>query len=142
MNEPPHNGHTEHASPEHANTDVLRLLRRDFRRVSDTLAHVASLALGDGVTQFPVFVACRQPIALGVLVIDAAQMGLTFSFRISMYEELVKKGLLEAENEKAFKVTFGDPFHKASVLLVEEGHAQFIFIPYSPEADTTPQHEQ
>jgi hypothetical protein len=115
-----------------ADPEALRLLKRDFRRVAETLAYLANLAIGEQVTSFPIFVACREPIQLGLVAIPAEQhAGLTYTFRISTYEEMIRKGLLDAGQETQFRKAAGDPFHRACILLVDEGTANLVFIPYA-----------
>lgn len=115
-----------------ANAEALQLLKRDFRRVADTLAQLANLAIGEQVTGYPIFVACRTPIQLGLVAIAAeSHAGLTYTFRISTYEEMLRKGLLDAAQEHQFRQAAGDPFHRACILLVDEGAASLVFIPYA-----------
>jgi hypothetical protein len=52
---------------------------------------------------------------------------------VAPIEELVRKGLLEAEAKGAFVDAAGDAFERACVLLVEGAGARFVFIPYERE---------
>lgn len=111
----------------------LRALRRDFRVVGATLQRLAMTAIEQEATAYPVFVAhaADQAPALGIAALsDPSQ---SYAYRVAPIEELVRKGLLEAEAKGKFIDAAGDAFERACVLLIEGGGARFVFIPYERE---------
>lgn len=130
------NGHQDEAQrQQRAAARLMQTLHRDFNTISPQLAALANAAIGDGATQYPVFIAVRESIGLGLLVLEAATHGLTWNFRMSPVEELVRKGVIGAEQLPAFKQTYGDPFKRACILLIAHEQAQFVFLPYENEME-------
>lgn len=131
------NGHRDDEAlrRQRAATRLVQTLHRDFNTISAQLAALSNAAIGDGATQYPVFIAVREPIGLGLLVLEAATHGLTWNFRMSPVEELVRKGLVAPDQLDAFKQTYGDPFKRACILLIAHEQAQFVFLPYENELE-------
>ncbi|MDX2062213.1 MAG: hypothetical protein SFY70_04075 [Bacteroidia bacterium] len=117
-------------------TEALERLRTDFVQVADLLAQLATTAIAQGVTQHPIFVATEVPLALGLPAIDRGDHGLTYHFRISLVDELVRKQLLEAEKRAEFLNAYGDARQRAAILLVHGTGAQFVFLPYDSSSLT------
>lgn len=122
-----------------AATEELEQLRADFYQVADLLGALAHQTLDEGVSKYPVFVATEQALNLGLPAIERDDFGLTYHFRISVLEELVQKSLFDADRLPTFKEALGDVRARACVLLVHAGGAEFVFLPYEPPADETPQ---
>lgn len=112
----------------------LRALRRDFRVVGATLQRLTMAAVEQEATAYPIFVAHAQREVAPALGLPAAtDPQLQFAFRIAPIEELVRKGLIEADEKGKFIDAAGDAYERACILLVEGEAARFVFIPYERE---------
>jgi hypothetical protein len=114
--------------------EELKRIKADFIQIGDILERIAGEVIQQGITRYPVFVAHQEDIRLGLPLANAAQLGLQWNYRISMLEELVRKGLVSDEASVEFKRTYLDPESKACLFLVTpSGNAHFVFLPYQLE---------
>lgn len=119
-----------------AEDPTLRSLRRDFRLFGLRMQQLAIAAVENEATRYPIFIAHlqREPApALGLPVAEVASESAAFAMRIAPIEELVRKGLIEADAQSRFIDAAGDAFERACVLLIEAGAGRFVFIPYEVE---------
>jgi hypothetical protein len=115
-------------------TTDLEVLKRDFYAAFPVLEPLILGILEQEISRFPVVVATRSTLGLGLPVQGLESLELRWLFRISLLEEMVQKKVIEREKLDAFRASFDDPHHKACVLVVTEQDANFISIPF-PEAD-------
>jgi len=110
----------------------LRALRHDFIAIADTLEEVATRCIEEKITRYPVFIASQKPLNLGLAVVQTEY----WYFRVSVVEELERKGLLDTQGLQEFKSTYTDPLERACILLITPTDgAKFVFIPYQLEPD-------
>lgn len=108
---------------------VMRELQRDLNAIGPMLAELVQSILAEGATQYPVFVASEEHIGLGLPAFDKEAYGLSRQYRVSPYEELIKKGLIQANQVEKFKAAYSHASEKACVLVVDEQQAYFVFVP-------------
>lgn len=108
----------------------LDLLHQDFKKLGELFERMIAEVIESGVTRYPVVVASREKVNLGVPVVDAAQQQTAFSYRCSFIEELARKGVIVPEKVAEFKKTYKNPLEKACFLLVQADSFQFVFVPY------------
>ena len=111
----------------------LQLLRNDFYKLSENFERLAGEAIRQGVTRYPIFVASTEPLALGLSIVDARELGTTFSYGISHLEELVRRGVIPPEKVADFKRAFVNPLGNACVLIALPNEFQFVFVPYQSD---------
>jgi hypothetical protein len=114
----------------------LERLEQEFNVVGPVLQKLIHQILEEGVTKYPILVASRQPIRLGLPVIDAEEQGLFWTYRVSPLEELVKKGLVNREQVERFREQYTNPAEKVCVLFIipDTEEARFIFLPFQSAA--------
>lgn len=115
----------------------LERLQNDFSQVTPVLEELNRRMITEHVSQYPVFVATRQPLELGLPVINADKLGLYWHFRASHLEELVKKEVVEKDQLKEFKAKHEKPLEVACILVVpgQLHDARFAFIPFRSPRD-------
>jgi hypothetical protein len=115
----------------------LERLQHDFGRIAPLLQQMAARVVREAISRYPVFVACRTPVELGVPVVMADALGIYWNFRLTTLEELLKRKLVAEANLADFRSRYEDAPHSACVLLVPPGQAspQVVFIPYSTPLD-------
>lgn len=118
--------------------DYMPALRLDFQRIGGVMAQLARETLDNRVSRYPVFIATDGPVGLGLPVIERIDLNLHWSYRITILEELVRKGVVTAEGLPRFRQTFKDPRAYACILALLPIGPSFVFIPYdmAPGAQT------
>ncbi len=111
---------------------ILESVQHDVEVYSDYLLKVASGVISKQISEYPIFVAHREPlITIGRPIIVAEQMQTDWSFNASLVEEFVKKSLIDVKKEATFKHVYKDPEKFACVFIISgESDAGFAFCPY------------
>jgi hypothetical protein len=110
--------------------EVLESLRTDIAQVGPTLRDIAEEVIDEGISEYPIFVATQQPLDLGRAIPDLDEVPLTWQFRASLLEELVKRKVVQPDHVYRFQRTYDNPRRKACVFVITEVGAQFVFVPY------------
>lgn len=93
-----------------------------LKKASDTI-------IDQGVSKHPIFVLHRQEVELGIELAKHDQVSGQWSVNASTLEEFVAKNLIEPAKVEAFKQTFKDPETHLCLFVINEGDADFVFIP-------------
>ena len=112
------------------NTPLLQMLENDVRIIGSYMREFSSYVIGEGISQYPVYVAHLEGIALGKAFMTREQHKLNWSYNISFLEELTAKKIISADKASDFKSTYGAPAERACILVVVEEEANFIFVDY------------
>lgn len=110
--------------------DLLFALQQDFRRFGPLFAEMVEEVLRSGVTRYPVLVAARQTLGVGVPAPVGRNQGASFDYRLSFAEELIHKGVIQRDRSEAFKLQHRNTLGRACVLLVQDDESRFIFLPF------------
>jgi len=81
------------------------------------------------VSQFPIFVVAKQPIALGINIIDREKANSNWSINVSSLEEFVSKQLVFENKMEEFKTTYKDPAEFLCLFVLSDLGAQYMFLP-------------
>jgi len=117
------------------NEHELAQLQRDFDRVAVQLRKLAFEVLEQEVSKYPLFVASKQPVGIGIPAIRREDYRLQWAFNVSIAEELVRKSVIPKERFELFKAAYEQPTHVAMILLVGGKDASFVKIPYPVSTD-------
>ena len=111
---------------------ILESVQHDVEVYSDYLQKVAMGVISKQISEYPIFVAHREPlINIGRPIIIAEQMQTDWSFNASLVEEFVKKSLIDVKKVASFKHVFKDPEKFACIFIVSgDEDAGFAFCPY------------
>jgi len=109
---------------------LIEGLEKELKRYNNVFREVADTTIDKGVSNYPVFVAHRQGIELGIPLIDGKQAGISWSYNITTLEELVTKNIIHTDKLKNFKEVYKDPESFICLFVVEEKGATFVFYPY------------
>jgi Mg2+/Co2+ transporter CorC len=119
-----------------ATETVLRQLQKDFRTIATDLEEIVDKILEEGITRYPVFIAAKQKIVLGIQIYERVASNLHFDFYLSPIEELIRKGVIRTEALQEFKDAYKNPLDTACVILISDNEYNFIFLPYTPSTLT------
>lgn len=109
----------------------LQVLNKDLKFYKDSVIEVSKDIRREGFSDFPIFVASVFHNTLGEVILDAQEMGRTFTIAASTLEELVKQDIIPEEKSEFFKKNFKNPDDFACILMLTTKTQQFVFYPYS-----------
>lgn len=103
-----------------------------LQRIWSDLQMVSATILDDNISNFPIFVICKTPLALGENISDRLSEDDRDGFQIiaSTAEELIKARIIEAEKAKMFVASYKSPRQFACVLMVSDLGSGFVYFPY------------
>jgi hypothetical protein len=103
-----------------------------LQRIWGELQSVSSTILDDGLSNFPIFILCKTPLALGENITEQLSEDDLDGYQVmaSTAEELIKAHIIEAEKAKVFVASYKNPRQFACVLMVSETGSGFVYFPY------------
>lgn len=93
----------------------------------DAMGKAADVILDADVSSYPVFIASKREVPIGVLLIHAGAEG--WNIHVSTLEELVTRQIIAQERIADFRAVFKDPRLFVCVFVIMEGSSNFLFIP-------------
>ncbi|MFK7906634.1 MAG: hypothetical protein AB8B69_16000 [Chitinophagales bacterium] len=116
----------------HLPEQILENVQHDVDIYSDYLQKIAKGVIDNKISEYPIFVAHREPsMNIGRPIIIAEQMQTDWSFNASLIEEFVKKSLIEQKKVATFKHIYKDATKYACLFIISgDSDAGFVFCPY------------
>ena len=108
----------------------LGTITSDFVKVADQLKEAAYLMKTRQISNFPVFVICKNVQPIGSLLHNKLEEELEWNYFFSMGEEFVQRGILSEEGLATFSDNFKDPEEFCCIFVVDPEFTNFVFIPY------------
>ena len=112
------------------NGKFLGTITSDFIKVADQLKEAAYQLKTRNLSEFPVFVMCRQVQPIGSLLFDKLEENLEWNYYFAMAEEFVQRGILSMEGYQSFTETYKNPDEFSCLFVVDPGFTNFVFVPY------------
>ena len=109
---------------------LVKTLKDELKRYDSIFREVSDTTINNNVSNYPIFIAHRQMLEVGIPLISNEQAGTYWSYNISTLEELVAKNIVQNERVKNFREVFKDPQKFVCLFVVEEKNAAFVFYPY------------
>lgn len=122
--------------------EIIKQLSNDLHLCKEYLRQVSNAMRKGDVSKYPIFVAHRDELDLGVPIIHKAEMDLTWSFSASHLEDFVNRKIVLEEKLADFKKAYRDPTQFMCIFLLEEDSANFIFIPFEREGSAPNSHPE
>lgn len=113
--------------------ELLKSLESDLQIYKASIEEVALEILKGEVSAFPMFIASRQHVEMGRMIIDKEELALEWSIYASTLEEFVKRGIITREKLPIFKANYKDPRKFICLFALFQEDAGFIFVPYDEE---------
>lgn len=112
------------------NGKFLGTITSDFVKVADQLKEAAHQLKSRRISDFPVFVMCRQAQPIGELLFDRFVEGLAWNYFFSMGEEFVQRDILSLEGYQAFTANYKNIDEFCCLFVVDPDFSNFVFVPY------------
>jgi hypothetical protein len=108
----------------------LGTITKDFVRVADTIKEAAYQIKVRGISDYPIFVICKEEQAIGMLLLGAGELGLEWNYYASFLGEFIDRQIVEEEAVSLFQQAYKDPDEFACIFVVDMDFTSFVFIPY------------
>lgn len=108
----------------------LRSLEQNLNIYKESIREIADEILDNNVSKYPVFIASREEVNLGRLVIDKEDLALDWSIYASTLEEFVRRGIVKQDRLDLFRKNYKNPREFICLFSILEDNAGFIFLPY------------
>lgn len=109
----------------------LDSLQKDLELFKEPIMEASESIVGEGVSDYPVFIASKEFFPVGELILDKEELQTTWSIFASTAEDLIKAGIIQVDKARFF-ITQYKPVKEYMCLFVvaSESEAGFIFVPY------------
>ncbi len=108
----------------------LQSLKGDLILFKPSIKEVSVDIIKEGISKYPIFIAHQQKIPFGELILDHAELAMSWSISASTLEEFVENKLVEHDKEKVFIESYKSPSTHICIFIISEGGASFVFVPY------------
>ena len=111
----------------------LKMLEADIKTLGELLRDAAQTIFNEGVSNYPIFVAHRYALNMGIELVDREKTKTNWSFNASTLEEMVTKNIISRENLDGFREIYKSPEDFVCIFVIDETMSEFIFYPYEEE---------
>lgn len=111
----------------------LNSLKSDIEFYKQSIREVSEDILNEKVSEYPIFIAHKEEIPIGELILKNNELATTWSISASTYEEFTEKNIIENDKTAFFKANYKKPSEFICIFLIYETSANFVFIPFENE---------
>ena len=111
----------------------LKMLEADIKMLGELLKDASQTIFNEGVSNYPIFVAHRYALNMGIELVDRERMKTNWSFNASTLEEMVTKNIISRDKLDSFREVYKSPSDFVCVFVIDETMSEFIFYPYEEE---------
>jgi hypothetical protein len=112
------------------NGKFLGTISSDFVKVADNLKEASYQMRVRRISDFPVFVLCKNEQPIGAVLYDKWAHNLDWHYYIAMAEELVQRQIFTLESYTNFTSTYKNADEFCCLLVVDPEFTNFVFLPY------------
>lgn len=109
--------------------ELLTLLHEDLDKEKHLLWTVKEQIEKQDVSNYPIFVASKDLLALGKMVLDKEEKELHHYFYASHLEEFAVKSIIAEDKIDEFRLVYRDHLDEFCIFLIVDGAGEFIFLP-------------
>lgn len=114
----------------------LEHLRGELILMKESIRETAMDIIKEGYSKHPVFIAHKEEIKIGEIILDKEDMATLWSISASTLEEFVEKGLIQEDKKDFFVEQYKDPKQFICLFVIHGASARFVFVPYRSEKRT------
>ena len=111
----------------------LKELERDLSKYRPMFKNATDAIIEQDVSNYPIFVAHRYALNMGIELVDRERMKTNWSFNASTLEEMVTKNIISRDKLDSFREVYKSPSDFVCVFVIDETMSEFIFYPYEEE---------
>lgn len=109
---------------------ILATLKQDFEVIGSFVRDFSRQVITQEISEYPVYVAFAGESSVGKPFFRKDQHQLNWNYNATLLEDFVEKKIVLRDNVEEFMNTYGDPEERACVLILVEGEAGFLFVPF------------
>lgn len=110
-------------------TEEILNIEKELKVYNHIISQAKQTILDQDVTKYPIFVASKSKIELGISLIDREKTTAIWSINASSLEEFVAKNIVNAGKIEDFKKTFKNVETYNCYFIVSDIGNQFAFLP-------------
>lgn len=111
------------------NKQPLIEIEKLLQRYRSTLAMAAETIRTENVSNYPIFVATKLEIDLGIALLLRGDLPDNWAVNASTLEEFHAKRIIDVEKIEEFRTLYRQHNEDICVFVLSEGGAKFVFIP-------------
>ena len=111
------------------NKQPLIEIEKLLKRYRSTLAMAAETIRTENVSNYPIFVATKLEIDLGIALLLRGDLPDNWAVNASTLEEFHAKRIIDVEKIEEFRTLYRQHNEDICVFVLSEGGAKFVFIP-------------
>jgi len=108
--------------------EKLLVIENEMKKYNRLLSIAADKILASQASAYPIFVVAKQPVALGLNIVDREKVNSNWSINVSSLEEFISSNLIFDNKADEFKKTYKDPKQFLCLFLLSDLGAQFLFL--------------
>ncbi len=108
--------------------EILAQLEKELTPYVPTLGQAGDTIVNENVSNYPIFVAHKQHLEIGIPLLNDEENKLNWSINASTLEEFVTKNIISNEKVDEFKKVFKPVDDYVCLFVLSELGATFIFI--------------
>ena len=112
------------------NRKLMGMVSEDFVQVADQLKEASYQIRTRGFSTYPVFVASKKDLPVGQLLFAEGDLGNTFTYRASMFDEFVQRELIGEDSYDLWQENYKNPDEYCCLFVVIGEFTGFVYIPY------------
>jgi methionine salvage enolase-phosphatase E1 len=112
------------------NKRLMGMVSEDFIHVADQLKEASYQIRKRSFSEYPVFVASKKTIEIGQLLFGEGDLGNTFTYNASFFDEFVQRELIGEDSYELWKEHYKNPDEYCCLFVVIGEFTGFIYIPY------------
>jgi len=105
------------------------LLQESLKPHVAKMAAAADVIMDQNISSYPVFVAFRQEVEIGIPLVALSDAESDWGIQASTLEELTARGVMQMEKVEAFRKVYKDAKTSLCILVLKEAGAEFVFLP-------------
>ena len=109
--------------------EKLLVIENEMKLYNKLLSTASDKIITSAASEYPIFVVSKQPISLGIQLIDREKVNSNWSINASSLEEFIGKQLVFEARAEEFKRTYKDPKMFICLFVLSDLGAQFMFVP-------------
>ncbi len=112
------------------NGKYLGSISSDFVKIADILKDTAYQIKVRKLSEYPIFVICKEIQSIGQLLISKKEHATTWHYYASFLSEFVQRELVSIEKIELFKQNYKNIDEFCCLFVVDKEFTNFVFIPY------------
>ncbi len=108
-------------------------LKKDLDFYRDAIREVSAEIIGEGLSDYPIFIAHQHEVSIGELILDKNELGTNWTIQAATFEEFVEREIIKPDRKDRFVKYFKNPEEFMCLFVVVPEGANFVFYPYKDE---------